>query len=124
MLLAAGHEQFDGSTTWPREGRPRAPARRGQHACRTAGELPDDLTAVALVLFADEVRPDAADTVDYFLRENVRPKVISGDNPVTVAAIARRCNVPDADRYVDARDLPDDPAALAESPTPRPCSVG
>ena len=40
--------------------------------------------------------------------------MISGDNPVTVAAIAKRCNVPDADRYVDARDLPDDPAALAE----------
>ena len=78
-----------------------------------AGELPDDLTAVALVVFADEVRPDAADTVDYFLRENVQPKVISGDNPVTVAAIAKRCHVPDADRYVDARDLPDDPAALA-----------
>ena len=66
------------------------------------------------MLFTDEVRPDAADTVEYFLRENVRPKVISGDNPVTVAAIARRCNVPDADRYIDARELPDDPAALAE----------
>ena len=33
---------------------------------------------------------------------------------VTVSAIARRCNVPDADRYVDARELPDDPAALAD----------
>ena len=76
--------------------------------------LPDDLSAVALVLFADEVRPDAAETVDYFLRENVRPKVISGDNPVTVSAIARRCNVPDADRYIDARDLPDGDAELAD----------
>jgi cation-transporting P-type ATPase E len=76
--------------------------------------LPDDIDAAALVLFTDEVRPDAAETVQYFLRENVRPKVISGDNPVTVAAIARRCNVPDADRYVDARELPEDPAALAE----------
>jgi cation-transporting ATPase E len=76
--------------------------------------LPDDIAATALVLFSDEVRPDAADTVAYFLRENVRPKVISGDNPVTVAAIARRCEVPDADRYVDARELPDDPVALGE----------
>jgi cation-transporting P-type ATPase E len=76
--------------------------------------LPDDIAGVALVLFADEVRPDAADTVEYFLRENVRPKVISGDNPVTVAAIARRCKVPDADRYIDARDLPDEPEALAD----------
>jgi cation-transporting ATPase E len=81
---------------------------------RDAGELPDDLTPTALLVLTDEVRPDASDTVDYFLRENVRPKVISGDNPVTVAAIARRCNVPNADRYVDARDLPDDPVELAE----------
>ena len=57
--------------------------------------------------------PDAAETIDYFLRENVRPKVISGDNPVTVAAIAKRCGVPGADRYIDARQLPTDPAALA-----------
>lgn len=76
--------------------------------------LPDDLSPVALVLFADEVRHDAAETVDYFLRENVRPKVISGDNPVTVSAIARRCHVPDADRFIDARDLPDDGPELAE----------
>ena len=75
--------------------------------------LPKDLTAVALVLFTDDVRPDAAETVDYFLRERVRPKVISGDNPITVSAIARRCHIPDADRYVDARDLPDDPDELA-----------
>ena len=83
-------------------------------AIPAARALPDDLAAAALVLFTDEVRPDAAATVDYFLRENVRPKVISGDNPVTVSAIARRCNVPGADRYVDARDLPEEPAALAE----------
>ena len=79
-----------------------------------AGVLPDDLSAVALVLFTDEVRPDAAETIDYFLRENVRPKVISGDNPITVSAIARRCNVPDADHHIDARELPDEPTALAD----------
>jgi cation-transporting P-type ATPase E len=76
--------------------------------------LPDDISATALVLFTDEIRPDAAATVEYFIQENVRPKVISGDNPVTVAAIARRCNVPDADQYVDARHLPTDPAELEE----------
>jgi cation-transporting P-type ATPase E len=79
-----------------------------------AHAVPDDIAATALVLFSDEVRPDAADTVEYFIRENVRPKVISGDNPVTVAAIARRCNVPNADQYIDARHLPNDPSALAD----------
>jgi cation-transporting P-type ATPase E len=33
---------------------------------------------------------------------------------VTVAAIARRCRIPDADRYIDARDLPDEPEELAD----------
>jgi cation-transporting ATPase E len=80
-----------------------------------AGTLPGDLTPTALVTFRDSVRADAADTIRYFLRENVVPKVISGDNPVTVATIARRCQVPDADRAVDARELPTDRAALAEA---------
>lgn len=80
-----------------------------------AGTLPPDLAPSALVVFADTIRPDAADTIDYFLRENVRPKVISGDNPVTVAAIARRCRVPDAEHFVDARTLPTEPDALADA---------
>ena len=40
-------------------------------------------------------------------------KVISGDNPRTVAAVARRVSLPGADRVMDARELPEDPAALA-----------
>ena len=80
-----------------------------------AGTLPPDLSADALVLFSDDVRPDAAETIEYFLQQKVRPKVISGDNPVTVSAIALRCNVPDAEHYIDARQLPTDPAELAEA---------
>jgi cation-transporting P-type ATPase E len=78
-----------------------------------AGALPDDLAPAALVTFSDDVRSDAAETIGYFLRENVVPKVISGDNPTTVSAIARRCLVPHADRAVDARELPTDPDELA-----------
>ena len=78
-----------------------------------AGALPDDLAPAALVTFSDDVRSDAAETIGYFLRENVVPKVISGDNPATVSAIARRCQVPHADRAVDARELPTDPDELA-----------
>jgi cation-transporting ATPase E len=78
-----------------------------------AGTLPPDLTAGALVLFSDDIRPDAAETIEYFLQENVRLKVISGDNPVTVSAIALRCHVPDAEHFIDARQLPTDPAELA-----------
>ena len=50
--------------------------------------LPKDLTAALLVVLAEQVRPDAAQTLDYFKRQGVAVRVISGDNPVTVAAIA------------------------------------
>ena len=65
---------------------------------------------MATVVLADDIRPDAADTIAYFQRENVELKVISGDNPRTVAAIAERCGVPVGDRWVDARTLDDDEA--------------
>jgi cation-transporting ATPase E len=79
-----------------------------------AGTVPSDLVAVALVVCADEIRPDAADTIAFFGAESVTTKVISGDNPRTVAAIAARCGVPSADRWIDARTLPEDAEQLAE----------
>ena len=85
-----------------------------------AGQLPsvDDvltaLTPVALVAISQELRPDAAQTVSYFLDQDVTVKVISGDNAVTVGAIAQEAGVPGADHPVDARDLPDDPQDLAQ----------
>jgi cation-transporting ATPase E len=77
--------------------------------------LPPGLTARALVMFAEKIRPDAADTLAYFAAEGVSLKVISGDNPRTVAAVAQRVGLPGADTGMDARELPDDPAALAEA---------
>jgi cation-transporting ATPase E len=79
------------------------------------GTLPEDLTPMALAVFSDEIRPDAFQTIEYFVRERVRPKVISGDNPATVSVIASRCGVPDADSFVDARQLPSDPAELDDA---------
>lgn len=79
------------------------------------GVLPADLEPAGLVVCADEIRPDAADTIDYFGREHVVAKVISGDNPRTVAAIAQRCRVPDADRWIDARELPGDEPELGDA---------
>ncbi|HEY6318095.1 MAG TPA: HAD-IC family P-type ATPase [Acidimicrobiia bacterium] len=75
--------------------------------------LPARLSPVALVVLDEQVRPDAADTLAYFTAQGVTLKVISGDNPRTVAAIARRVSLPGADRVMDARELPEDPAALA-----------
>ncbi len=78
-------------------------------------ELPPVLVPVALVALGDDLRPDAADTLRYFAEQGVAAKVISGDHPRTVGAIARRAGIPGADRVVDARDLPSDAAALAAS---------
>ena len=83
-----------------------------------AGTVPDDLVPAALVVCADEIRPDAADTIAYFGAEAVTTKVISGDNPRTVASIAARCRVPAADHWIDARTLPTDDEELAAAATP------
>ena len=74
--------------------------------------LPQDLRAMAFLLLAERLRPDAAEAVAYFAAQGVALKVISGDSPLTVSAVATRAGLPHADRPVDARDLPEDPTAL------------
>ena len=78
------------------------------------GELPEGLRAAALVLLEERLRPDAAETLAYFRDQGVELKVISGDNPRTVAAVAARAGLrgPEA---VDARGLPEDPEELADA---------
>ncbi|MFG6475207.1 HAD-IC family P-type ATPase [Microbacterium sp. P06] len=75
--------------------------------------LPEDVAAVAVLTFREQVRPDAAQTLEYFRRQGVSIRIISGDNPRTVAAIARELGV-EAGEGIDARTLPEDEAALGE----------
>ncbi|MEA3501721.1 MAG: HAD-IC family P-type ATPase, partial [Actinomycetota bacterium] len=70
-------------------------------------DLPDGLEAYGYLTFAEEIRGDAADTVGYFVGQQVTPKVISGDSASTVGAISATVAIPGADRTVDARTLPD-----------------
>ncbi len=79
--------------------------------------LPGQIEPVALVTLEEQLRPDAQATPDYFGRQGVSVRVISGDHPATVAAIARRLGLPGADtgQVLDARELPDDAAELAEA---------
>ena len=79
------------------------------------GQLPDDITAVGLVALEDTIRHDASETLAYFAAEGVTLKVISGDNPITVGAVAARAGLSGADRIVDARTLPDENEALADA---------
>ena len=76
---------------------------------------PGSVHTAGIVVIAQRLRADAADTVRYFLDQGVHVKVISGDNAETVGAIATLAGVPGADRAVDARALPKDPDALTEA---------
>ncbi len=75
--------------------------------------LPAGLVPASVVTFEERVRPDAAETLRYFTAQGVIVKIISGDNPATVAAIARQVNLAGAGDPVDARRLPSDPDQLA-----------
>jgi cation-transporting ATPase E len=70
------------------------------------------LTPSALVVIDQQLRDDAAETVAYFLEQDVALKVISGDNAATVGAIAERAGIPGAETPVDARS--EDPVAAVE----------
>ena len=77
-------------------------------------QLPEGLHASALITFEEQIRPDAAETLHYFAQQGVRCVVISGDNPRTVGAIATRVGLDGGDHPFDARELPDEPAAIAD----------
>ncbi|MFC9228584.1 HAD-IC family P-type ATPase [Streptomyces decoyicus] len=85
---------------------------------RTARELDDPevirgVRPTALVVLEQRLRPDAPDTLRYFSEQGVRAKVISGDNAVSVGAVAGKLGLPGADDPVDARELPGDRDAMA-----------
>ncbi|MGO4145069.1 HAD-IC family P-type ATPase [Paenarthrobacter sp. YAF11_1] len=75
--------------------------------------VPTDAVPVALLTFKENIRPDAAETLTYFAAQDVDVRIISGDNPQTVAAIAREVGL-DAPHGFDARQLPDDDQELLE----------
>jgi cation-transporting ATPase E len=82
-------------------------------ATLTGEALPPNLYAAALVLLAERLRPDATEAIGFFGAQGVALKVISGDSPRTVAAVAAEAGLTQADDAVDARELPDDLGALA-----------
>ncbi|MGH9112623.1 MAG: HAD-IC family P-type ATPase, partial [Acidimicrobiales bacterium] len=85
---------------------------------RTDGEPSGDgapsAQPAALVVIEERVRANARSTLDYFASQDVTVKVLSGDDPRTVGAVASRVGIVAADSPRDARELPDDPDELAE----------
>ncbi|MFF3782688.1 HAD-IC family P-type ATPase [Streptomyces sp. NPDC001933] len=85
---------------------------------RAEGELDGPDIAVgavpsALVVLEQRLRPDAAETLSYFADQRVATKVISGDNAVSVGAVAGKLGLPGAEHTLDARKLPTDPDDMA-----------
>lgn len=75
-------------------------------------DLPTQRHIRALVVLEEDVRPDAAQTLQYFKEQGVHVRIISGDNPTTVEALAAQVGVTASDgsapRAIDARTLPED----------------
>jgi len=89
---------------------------------QSAEALPDDpaasgaprLTALALVVLEETLRPDAAETIAAMRSEEVDLKLISGDAVATVTAVAYAVGVPQDAGVVEGPDLPEDPDELAK----------
>ncbi|BCK57012.1 HAD-IC family P-type ATPase [Nocardia wallacei] len=77
-------------------------------------DAPGTVTAQALVVLEQKVRPDARATLDYFAGQDVSIKVISGDNAVSVGAVASSLGLIGGNDAVDARTLPEDRDELAD----------
>ncbi len=60
---------------------------------------------LAMILLTNPIRKNAKKTFSYFAENGVQIKVISGDNPVTVSAVAKEAGIQNADQYVDATTL-------------------
>ncbi|MET7645650.1 cation-translocating P-type ATPase [Streptomyces sp. NPDC005426] len=73
-----------------------------------AGAVPS-----ALIVLEQRLRPDAGETLAYFADQRVAAKVISGDNAVSVGAVATKLGLPGAEHPLDARKLPTDRDAMA-----------
>lgn len=75
---------------------------------------PGHVVPRALIALEQRVRPDARETLDYFASQHVAVKVISGDNAVSVGAVAGSLGLGTVDDAVDARSLPTDQDELAD----------
>jgi cation-transporting P-type ATPase E len=77
--------------------------------------LPDGLKPLGIVVLAERLRDSADQTVQFFTAERVALKVLSGDNPTTVGAIARDAGIPAQSAALDGETLPDTDAALLDA---------
>lgn len=63
------------------------------------------LKIIGMICVTDPIRENAVETLDYFKKEGIKIKVISGDNPVTVAAVAEKAGILETGAYIDMSEL-------------------
>ncbi len=71
------------------------------------GKVVGKCTLEAIMVISDHIKEDAESTIKWFAENEVQSKVISGDDAATVAVIAKRCGIPNAENYVDLSKVPD-----------------
>ena len=71
-------------------------------------KLPKNIEIIGYVLISDVIRKNSKEILEYFDKQGVTIKLISGDNPITVSNIAKKAGVRDYNNYVDARTLKTD----------------
>ncbi|HEY9641816.1 MAG TPA: HAD-IC family P-type ATPase [Coleofasciculaceae cyanobacterium] len=68
-------------------------------------QLPEDLIPLGILRFSDELRPEAYETLQGFAQAGIEVKIISGDNPQTVAALAKQAGLGAEVRLVSGMQL-------------------
>lgn len=71
-------------------------------------KIPDDFTALSLLIIADNIREDVIPTIKWFKDNDVEIKVISGDNPITVSEVCKRVGIENTDKYISLDGLTDE----------------
>lgn len=75
----------------------------GKSKEKIVDKLPSNIEIVGYILISDVIRKNSKEILEYFDKQGVAIKLISGDNPVTVSNIAKKAGVKDYDNYIDAR---------------------
>ena len=70
-------------------------------------KLPTGFIPIGLILIFDHIREEAISTIKWFKLNGIDIKVISGDNPITVAEVSKRAGVPNADKFINLEGLSD-----------------
>lgn len=68
-------------------------------------KLSKEVELLGYILISNPIRKEAKSTFKYFERQGVNVKVISGDNPITVARVAKQAGIKDADKLIDATEI-------------------